>query len=55
MFKIDYKTWDGDEFVLCINDKPFGQSLNEKDAKTISEWLPGALPDILQHILRECL
>ena len=37
--KITLERWEGNEFVICIEDKPQGETLSEGLGKSILSWL----------------
>ena len=39
--------WEGEDWVICINGKPVGQTLDKRDAAKLSAWLDTTQNEIL--------
>ena len=47
--KVTYNLWEDNEYAIIIdNIGVVGQTLNEKDAKVIANWLESAIDEIIQ-------
>lgn len=48
--KIEIEHWEADEFIITLNGKVLGYSLNKRDAELIAGWLRSAAKDILSAL-----
>ncbi len=39
MKNIKLERWEDDEFIITINDKPVGATVNERNGLVVLEWL----------------
>ena len=42
--------WEADEYVICFNGKPVGQTLHKAEANGIKRWLGTALNDLQRPV-----
>ncbi len=47
MENIKLERWEGDEFIITINDKPVGSTVNARTGEVILNWLKHAMKEIL--------
>lgn len=45
---ISYSRWEDDEFIICAFGKPIGQTLHEKEARVVAEWLKTAVRELVE-------
>ena len=39
MRNINLEVWEDDEFIITINGKPIGATINERNGRSVIEWL----------------
>ena len=37
--KITCEAWEGNEYIICINNKPTGMTVTKNNGEVIKEWL----------------
>jgi len=48
--KVSFEAWDGQDFVVTVNESPVGQVLPKEQARSTSVWLQSAIEEISQII-----
>ena len=51
MSKVTCEHWEDTDWIICINGKPIGMTVTEKNGKIIKEWLENRCG--LSHIRKE--